>query len=52
MKRRKLLEGEQTRLNGMQIRLEEQLFAIESVDETNQTLEMLTMASEASKQAL
>ena len=36
----------------MQIRLEEQLFAIESASDANLTLETLTMASGASRQAI
>ena len=52
LKKRKLFEGEQTKLHGMQIRLEEQLFAIESASDANLTLETLTMASGASRQAI
>ena len=49
LKKRKLFEGEQAKLHGMQIRLEEQLFAIESASDANLTLETLTMASGVGK---
>ena len=52
LKKRKLFEGNQVKLDGMQLRLQEQLFAIEAATDANQTLETLTMASEASKQAI
>ena len=45
LRKRKLLEGEQTKLHGMTIKLEEQLYAIESASEASMTLETLSMAT-------
>ena len=52
LQKRKMYEKEQTKLSGMQLKLQEQLFAIDSTNTTNATFETLTMASEANKEQM
>ena len=52
LQKRKLYEKEQTKLSGMQLKLQEQLFGIESETASLETLETLTMASEANRQSI